>query len=104
MLNLDGWFLVSSNKLIIFWYSIILLYYGIDRRLSKFFCLSFRNTYFSLSIAPSFVFELFCGKFFETLVILSAILFPIKSVASAVSWIALLEVVLSASAADCLAW
>ena len=53
----------------------------------------------------SFVSELFCGKVFETLVILSAILLPIKSVvASAVFWIALFEVVLSAFVADYLIW
>ena len=67
------------------------------------FCLSFGDIYFSLSISSSFVFELFCGEVFETLVILSAILFPIKSpVASAVFGITLFETVLIASVADCL--
>ena len=48
------------------------------------FCLNSRDLYFSLSIS-SFVSKLFCGEVFEDLVILSAILFPIKSpVASAV--------------------
>ena len=42
------------------------------------FYLSYGDIYFSLSISSSFLFELFCGKFFENLVIPSAILFPIK--------------------------
>ena len=59
--------------------------------------------YFSLSIFSSFVSELFFGEVFAALAILSAILFPIKSpVASAVFWIALFDVVLIQSAADCL--
>ena len=49
-------------------------------------------------------FELFCGEVFKILVILAAILLPIKSpVASAVFQIAFSEEVLSASVADCLA-
>ena len=61
--------------------------------------------YLSLSIFSSFVSELFCGEAFENLVILSAILFTIKSlVVSAVFWIALFEALLSASQADFLAW
>ena len=47
--------------------------------------LFFGDISLSLSIFSSFVSELFCGEVFETLVILSAILFQIKSpVASAV--------------------
>ena len=43
------------------------------------------DIYLSLSVSSSFVSELFFGEVFEPLVILSAILFPIKSpVASAV--------------------
>ena len=43
------------------------------------------DIYLSLRSSSSFASELFCGKVFETLVILSAILFPNKSpVASAV--------------------
>ena len=54
--------------------------------------------YFSVSISL-FVSKSFCGEIFETLVILSAFLFPIKSpVASVFS-----EEVLSASVAGCLA-
>ena len=42
---------------------------------------------------------------FETFVVLSAILLPIKSpVGSAVSWIALFETILGASVAGCLVW
>ena len=49
------------------------------------FCLSSGDIHLSISISSSFVSESFCGDFFETLVILSAILFPVKSpVASAV--------------------
>ena len=49
--------------------------------------------------------ELFCSKFLETFVILSAILLPIKStVASAVFLFAFLMAVLSGSAADYLVW
>ena len=68
------------------------------------FCLSSGNVYFSLSISSLFVSKLFCGDVFETLVILSTILFPIKSpVASAVFSIAYFETVLRASVADFLA-
>ena len=56
-----------------------------------------------ISNPSSYASELFFGEVFETLVILSAILFPIKSpVASAVFLIALFEAVSSASVADCL--
>ena len=49
------------------------------------FCLSSGNIYFSLIVSSSFVSKLFFGEVFDALVILSAILFPIKlSVASAV--------------------
>ena len=49
------------------------------------FCLSSGDIYLSLGISSSLVSELFCGEVFETLVILSAILFPIQSpVASAI--------------------
>ena len=58
-----------------------------------------------LSISFLFVAELFFVEVLEPLVVLSAISLPIKSpVASAVFWIALFEAVLSAFAADCLAW
>ena len=69
------------------------------------FCLISEGINLPLSISSSFVSELFFGEVFETVVILSAILFRIKSpVASAVFWIALFKAVLSASVASCLAW
>ena len=68
--------------------------------------LSSRDIYLSLRISSSSVTVsgLFFNEAFEVPVILSAILFLIKSpVPSAFFWAALLEAVLSASAADCLA-
>ena len=81
------------------------LYCYINLRSSIFFCLSSGDTYLSLGISFSSslltVSDLFCCKFFETFVILLAILLTIKpAVASAVFWIALFEAVLYASAAD----
>ena len=59
---------------------------------------------FGISISSSFCECNTLGDFFETLVILSAILLPIKSpVASAVFWIALFEGVFIASVVDFLA-
>ena len=59
----------------------------------------------SLSCSFVIVSELFCWKFFETSVILSAILLSIKSpAASGVILIALLNATLNASVPDCLAW
>ena len=61
------------------------------------FCLSFGEIYLSLGIS---LLTSFCN-FFDALVILSAILLPIKSpVASAVFWIAFFEAVFIASVAD----
>ena len=88
------------------------LYYYINLRSSIIFCLSSRDiylssgdTYLSLGIPLIVVSELFYCEVFETFVILLAILLPIKSpVASAVFWITLFEVVLSASVLDYLAW
>ena len=58
--------------------------------------------YFSLSISSLFVSKLFFGEPFDALVVLSAILFPIKSpFASPVFWMTLFEEVLNASVADC---
>ena len=73
---------------ILLFFDIPLLYYYISRRSSIVFCLSIGDIYLSLgfSLSCSFVTssELFCGKVFETFVILSAILLQIKSpVASA---------------------
>ena len=51
------------------------------------FCLNSGDVYFSQSSSSSIVSKLNFGEVFETLVILSATLFPIKSpVASAVFW------------------
>ena len=66
--------------------------------------LSSGDIYLSLSISFSFVTELCFGEVYETLVILSAILLPIKSsVASPVFLVVLFEAVLSVSVANCLA-
>ena len=103
LLNLDDWFVVSSNKLIIFWYSFIISYCYINLRSLIIFCPCSRDIYLFLSISlPCSIFssELFRGENFGTVVILSVVLFPIKSpVAPAVFWIALFEAILSAS--DC---
>ena len=72
----------SSNKFIVFWYFIIILCYYISLRSSIIFCLCSGNIYLSPSISSSFVSELFCGEVSEALVILSAILFPMKSAAA----------------------
>ena len=62
------------------------------------------DIYLFLSLSSLFVTELFYSEVFEIFVILSTILFPIKSpVASAVFLIALFEAVLSSSVVDCLA-
>ena len=95
---LDGWFVVSSNKFINFWYSIIILYY-INLRSLIVLCLSYGDIYLPLSISSSFVSELFYGKVYEAIVIVSKLSFP-----SVAFLIALLEGVSSAYLADCLAW
>ena len=60
-------------------------FYSFNLRSSIIFCLSSGDIYLSLSISFSFASELFRGEVFETLLILSAILFPVKSLlASAV--------------------
>ena len=69
------------------------------------FCLFSGDIYLSLGISLSFSFvtvsKLFCCKFFETFVILSVILLPIKSpVASSVFLMTIFKEVLSASVAD----
>ena len=108
LLNLHGWFFVSSSKFIIFWYSIIIYYYYITLISSIVFCLCSGPIYLSLCFSLScsiFFSELFCGEAFQTLENLSAILFPIKSpVLSAVFWIAPFEAILSTYVADCFAW
>ena len=111
VLNLDGWFAVSSTKLITFWYFIIiLLYYYINLKslvIYNYYIYVYLFIDMCICLGVSFPFsfvnvsELFCGEFLETFVILSAILLPIKSaVPSAVFWITLFKVVLSASLAD----
>ena len=63
----------------------VLLLYHINLRSSIIFCFCSGDIYLSLSISSSFVSELFFSEICETFVILSAVLFPIKSpVASAV--------------------
>ena len=105
VLNLHGWFVVLSNKFIFFWYYINVLiclfefcYYIINHlryQSSIFFCLFSSDIYLSLGISLS------CSIFSVSV----SILFPVKwSVATAAFWVALFEVVLSASLADCLAW
>ena len=75
--NLNGWFVVSSNRFIIFWYSIIMYwYYNTNLRSSTFFFLNSGDIYFFLSIFL-FVSKLFYDGVFEALLILSAISFPI---------------------------
>ena len=86
-------------------FGIPLLYYYVNLRWSIILCLRSEGINLSRSIYSSFVSELLCDDVLETLVILSTILFPIKSpVVSSVSWIALFKAVLSASVPDCLAW
>ena len=76
---------------ILFWFfDISLLYYF---KLSSLitYCLSSKDTYFTLGISLLFsfviIFELFCCEFFETFVILSAVLLPIKPPVSWLYWI-----------------
>ena len=57
---------------------ILVLYYYINLRSSVTFFLSFGDIYLSLSIFSPFITELFYGEIFETLVVLSAILFPVN--------------------------
>ena len=68
------------------WFIIPLLYYYINIRSSIIFCLSSGYMYLSLDnslfCSVVTVLELFCCDVFETLVILSAILLPIKSSAA----------------------
>ena len=57
---------------------ILVLYYYINLRSSVTFFLSFGDIYLSLSIFSPFITELFYGEIFETLAVLSAILFPVN--------------------------
>ena len=74
-LNLSFWFFVSSNNFLpCHYYFIIYFYLGS----SIIVCLFSGDINLSISISFSFVSELFFGENFEGLVILSAILFPVK--------------------------
>ena len=89
-------------------FDIWLLYYYINLKSSIIFCLSSEDKYLSLDnyLSHSFVIvsELFCCDVFDIFVILLAILLLIKSpVATAIFSVAILEAVLNAFAADCLA-
>ena len=76
----------------------MLLYYFYTDLNSSIICLFSGDTYLSFGISISFLVSSFCEDFFETLLILSAILLPIKSpVTSAAFWICLFEVVFIAS-------
>ena len=104
--NLDGSFcFINFRWFINFRYSIIVYYY-INLRSLITFCLCSGDIYLSLCISLSssmILSKLFCGQDFESFLILSAILFPIKSpVVSTDFWIALFEAVLSASVENCL--
>ena len=86
---------INLASSIIFYLSSVDIYLSLDISLSN-------PIYFLLFVTVS---ELFCGEIFETFVILSAILLPIKSpIASAIFRIAVFEAVLSASVANYLAW
>ena len=85
-----------------------MLYYYINLRSSVIYffnlrsaiilCLSSEGISLSLGISSSFFSELFCGDVFETLAVLSEILFPIKMPAAfAVCLITFFEEVLSTS-------
>ena len=75
-------------------YITVIYYHYINLRSLKFCCLCSEDIYLCLIVSSSFVSELFCSETFDNLVILSAILFPIKSpVASTVFWNALFEAV-----------
>ena len=98
------WGIVKTNLL---FFDIPLLYYYTNLN-SSIICFLFSgDIYLSFGFSISLLALLFCNSleyFFETLVILSAVLLPIKSaVASAVFWIALFEAVFIASAVDVLA-
>ena len=99
----------SNHPLFLLFFDIPLLHYYINLSSSIIACLSSGDTYLSLGISLScsfvIVFQLFCGKVFQTFIIISAILFPVKStVVFSVFWVILFKAVLSASVANMLAW
>ena len=106
IVNLDGLFVVFSKNVLLFY--IPLLHYLIYLASSIISCLSSGDTYLSSGIYLLLltVSEIFCNEFLGFFVNLLAILLPLKSpITFAVFWIALFEaVVLSASAADYVAW
>ena len=100
VLNLDGCFHSLPNKFIIF--DIPLIYYHTSLNSSIICCLFSGDIYFSLFESSSLLtdYKLFC-EVFQTFVILSAFLLPIKSpFASAVFWIVHFETVSAASVPD----
>ena len=83
-------------------YSSLSYYFNLSLSINS--CLSYGDAYLSLGISLSCSFVT-VSEFFETFVILLAILLSIKSpVASTVFGMTLFEEVLSASVAYCLAW
>ena len=75
---------IFCDILLLHYIIIILRYFAFNLRSSKNLCLCSRGINLSLSISLKIVSELLCDEFFETLVILSAVIFPTKSpVASA---------------------
>ena len=106
VLNLDGWFVVSSNNF--FWYSII-TYYHINLWSLIIFCLFLIYVFVCISIFLSIM----CNIFFWIVLLRNfwdlcnsfSIFFAIKSpVAFAVFAIVFIHGVLSASVTDCFAW
>ena len=84
-------------------FNILLLYYYTSLNSSIISCLFYGDMYLSFGVSDSSLASLFCGflYFLETLVILSAVLLPIKSpVACAGFWIAHFEAVFVASVVD----
>ena len=78
------------------------MYYYINLESSIIFCLCSGEIYLFLINSSSFVSELFSDEVFQTLLTLSATLFPIKSpVASDVFFFFLFEALLSVSVTDC---
>ena len=79
-LSVSKLFLVNFLKLF-FFYTPLLYYFNLSSSIIS--CLSSEEIYLSLGISLLYSFvtvsELFCGKFFETFVILLAILLPVKS-------------------------
>ena len=109
VLNLDGLYLMHWAQLFCLtnslFFDIPLLYCYTNLNSSIICCLSSGDMYLFLGVALfTFTSILSFDDFFETLIILSAILLPIKSsVASAIFWIALFDAVFIASVVDYLA-